>query len=251
MMIHLQESNFSLCPICNRLIPKALLLAHANKCLDAGPTRDTGTATQSDIRAVKSPHKASPASTTASLTPSSISQAEPSLPSQGPQSHTILAVGREAPHDASQPPANDAFQKLMQNSREQSRVHNFYLEQKPAGTWHWHWWITQGGHQQVRAPGQVSAAAPALSQVCNTVEQISAAHVPQAYSAEHAGSKPQAMMAQQPAAQHALIDRAGLPSGSQSDRQDTAPAAQQADPSNMQASMLAAVHILLLFQMLG
>ena len=36
----------------------------------------------------------------------------------------------------------NAFTRLMQQQRNQSKIHNFYLLMRPDRTYTWHWWIT-------------------------------------------------------------------------------------------------------------
>lgn len=49
----------------------------------------------------------------------------------------------QAAHHQGAPPAKNAFSRMMEGQREQSRIHNFYLEHRGDGHWAWHWWDAQ------------------------------------------------------------------------------------------------------------
>lgn len=68
-------------------------------------------------------------------------QARPGAGRTGPaRGKDTAREAEQGAHQQGLPPARNAFSRMMEGQREQSRIHNFYLEHRGDGRWVWHWW---------------------------------------------------------------------------------------------------------------
>lgn len=58
-------------------------------------------------------------------------------------------------------PSGDALAELMRAQRARTAAHNFFLDLRPNGSWHWSWWTDGARCGALRDPASVPAQAPA------------------------------------------------------------------------------------------
>lgn len=148
-----QASSFRTCPVCELVVPRALLQNHAENCKGALPSvKRTSVCTPSRALsqqlAVNTPQAA--------------------LNHEGSQPTSVVHHQHPA-----LPTAGNAFSVLMSEQRERSQILVFFLEHLPDDSWQAHWW-TKGSKSADAVPFR--AHATSISNPGSTV--TSAAFMP-------------------------------------------------------------------------